>query len=338
MIRVGLHGFDSPLLTPQCAPGSASQRACLDLRPVDIVGDLAGALDSSTVDLVVTRLRKPADVAALTAFLGTGPGVPLAATAGPDLLDQLELAPLFAAGLAGLLLDPIDGRDVEELATKLLGGTPPDRSRAVRRIIPLGPPPAATTPATPCSATAQPANAVPGSATSPAGQRPAPPHDQVPPTDRASSPAAAPASSGATNAAEPARTGDRTGDRTDHPGADRDARRLRVLVVEDDDVIGQLMADLFEAHGESIALVPTCAAALARLNDRWDLVIVDNHLPDGSGQDVIERAIQRQAHAVIVQVSGSIGRADSPVRSLLKPISRTDVRELLAAAAIARAR
>jgi signal transduction histidine kinase len=68
------------------------------------------------------------------------------------------------------------------------------------------------------------------------------------------------------------------------PGQDRPA--LRVLIVEDHTDSGAMLELLLTSRGHQVAVAGSVAAALARRNDGWDVVISDLGLPDGSGLDV----------------------------------------------------
>jgi two-component system, NarL family, sensor histidine kinase EvgS len=65
-------------------------------------------------------------------------------------------------------------------------------------------------------------------------------------------------------------------------------RRLSVLVVEDAEVFGLLVAHAFEQRGHAVQVVGTLALARQRLAEGGvDLLLSDLHLPDGSGAELL---------------------------------------------------
>jgi CheY-like chemotaxis protein len=68
----------------------------------------------------------------------------------------------------------------------------------------------------------------------------------------------------------------------------------RILLVEDDAVIGDLVRRNFQVRGYEVCLVTDAHSALAHLQATpVDLVILDINLPDQSGWDVLRIALQR---------------------------------------------
>ncbi|GAC1352958.1 MAG: response regulator [Polyangiales bacterium] len=66
---------------------------------------------------------------------------------------------------------------------------------------------------------------------------------------------------------------------------------MRVLVVEDNLRIGEVVTSALESFGHTILLARTCAASLEALaTQRFDLAVVDIGLPDGSGLDVCRQS------------------------------------------------
>lgn len=72
------------------------------------------------------------------------------------------------------------------------------------------------------------------------------------------------------------------------------ATRNRVLVVEDDPAGSDVMRRMLARHGYEIDTASDVALALAKLRDHPRFVILDLHLPDGSGTAVLRRV--REAH------------------------------------------
>ena len=66
------------------------------------------------------------------------------------------------------------------------------------------------------------------------------------------------------------------------------ARRLSVLVVEDAEVFGLLLAHAFEQRGHAVQVVGTLAQARERLAEGGvDVLLSDLHLPDGTGAELL---------------------------------------------------
>ncbi len=104
--------------------------------------------------------------------------------------------------------------------------------------------------------------------------------------------------------------------------------RLTFLLVEDDAGVRRLLARDLSVHGE-VEAVGTCAAARLSLRARkFDAIVLDVRLPDGSGLDLLEVAKKRSPSAIVLVLTGSIehGVIDRAVemgaRYLLKPCHR----------------
>ena len=96
-------------------------------------------------------------------------------------------------------------------------------------------------------------------------------------------------------------------------------RPTRVLVIEDDAVLGGALVQRLRLEGFDPALVGTCAQALQALRrERPDFVLADIRLPDGSGEDCYRQALPHlgrtpivfmTAHADIQQAVRLVARA-----------------------------
>ena len=79
----------------------------------------------------------------------------------------------------------------------------------------------------------------------------------------------------------------------------------RVLIVEDEQAVGQILERFFASRGFSVALVLSGEQALARLQEgAFDVVLVDILLPGIHGLEVLKQAKQRFPNAKVAMVSG----------------------------------
>ncbi|MDI9849916.1 response regulator [Rhodoblastus sp. 17X3] len=92
-------------------------------------------------------------------------------------------------------------------------------------------------------------------------------------------------------------------------------KKLRVMIVEDNRIIAELLAELIEALGHEVCGIESSesgsVASARRLKP--DLMIVDAHLQEGSGIGAVE-AITRECYVPHIFVSG-----DASAVRLLKP-------------------
>ena len=97
------------------------------------------------------------------------------------------------------------------------------------------------------------------------------------------------------------------------------------LVVEDEEPVRRTLTRGLAAYGEVQAVGTFSAARMALRVRSYDAVVLDVHLPDGSGLDLIELARERSPNIIVLLLTGStdhdvISRAlHSDVRYLLKP-------------------
>ena len=63
---------------------------------------------------------------------------------------------------------------------------------------------------------------------------------------------------------------------------------LRLLIVDDDEVLRESLAHRYRRHGCDVCEAGTVAEALALADaTQLDIAILDLHLPDGTGMDVL---------------------------------------------------
>lgn len=73
----------------------------------------------------------------------------------------------------------------------------------------------------------------------------------------------------------------------------------RILIVEDDTIIGGGVKHLLEQRGLTTTLVETVAGAKEELQHSWDLVLLDQNLPDGTGLELC-KTIREKSQVPIV--------------------------------------
>jgi two-component system NtrC family sensor kinase len=109
----------------------------------------------------------------------------------------------------------------------------------------------------------------------------------------------------------------------------------RVLVVDDEPGIAELMQDLLQAHGHAVTTAASGAEALRCLQaDSYDLIVSDLRMPDIDGA-ALWRAVQSQHPALARRMLFVTGDTLSPAAarfvedsgcpSLDKPFSRRDL-------------
>ena len=81
--------------------------------------------------------------------------------------------------------------------------------------------------------------------------------------------------------------------------------RLSLLFVEDHEATSVIMAKLLRRRGHTVVVARSCAEAVAAFSaQKFDCLICDLSLPDGSGHDLMRTL--REGHAITgIAVSGS---------------------------------
>src|SRR5881394_2590214 len=125
-------------------------------------------------------------------------------------------------------------------------------------------------------------------------------------------------------------------------GSAADSRRLKVLVIEDEDSVRRAMALLAKRLGHEVTIVGRYADATERLaapDVRYDALLVDVHLDDEhTGFDLFEqlreegrgrerRIVFTTGDSISLQTRDALQQADRPV--LRKPFSLDELREIL---------
>ena|SRR5665213_3350419 len=96
----------------------------------------------------------------------------------------------------------------------------------------------------------------------------------------------------------------------------------RILVIDDDSDIRDVLAQFLHGAGYQVDAVGTAAAALSQIEGQtYDLVVTDAKLPDGSGVAIADLAKARGMAAVILTGYAAETRPGGPQHDyLFKPI------------------
>jgi DNA-binding NtrC family response regulator len=110
---------------------------------------------------------------------------------------------------------------------------------------------------------------------------------------------------------------------------------LRALVVDDDATFQGALAELVREEGFDVTTVSTLADARAALGTQVpDVVLLDLHLPDGSGMDLLHEQEDCPAEFVLITGDGSVDSAIDAIRHgaadyLTKPADMPRLRAVL---------
>ena len=89
---------------------------------------------------------------------------------------------------------------------------------------------------------------------------------------------------------------------------------MRILLAEDEGVVARLITRALGLHGDGVELVGSCHEAIQRLREaRFDLVMLDLHLVDGDGFQVVD-AIEAAPgeHPPVLIITGDRFDPDDP--------------------------
>ncbi len=91
-------------------------------------------------------------------------------------------------------------------------------------------------------------------------------------------------------------------------------RRLHILLVEDDGILGGAVVQRFELEGMATVWAKSCAeAARALAGGKFDFVLADIRLPDGSGETLFRQALPHLGETPIVFVT-AFGEIEQAIR------------------------
>lgn len=115
--------------------------------------------------------------------------------------------------------------------------------------------------------------------------------------------------------------------------------RARILVVDDDLMVTQLITDMLRLDGYDVDTAPNGIVALERVQGRrYDLILTDLHMPELDGAGLYRELILRRAHPPrkIIFLTGTSGTSEAHrvvqetgLPLLGKPFNVTDLLELV---------
>ncbi|MBN1654999.1 MAG: sigma-54-dependent Fis family transcriptional regulator [Deltaproteobacteria bacterium] len=80
---------------------------------------------------------------------------------------------------------------------------------------------------------------------------------------------------------------------------------IRILVVDDEPGLREVLEVLFQRHGYEVALATGCQHAIESLKSLapFEVVVTDLAMPDGSGMKVLEAALERDATTQVIMIT-----------------------------------
>src|ERR1700693_4643082 len=90
--------------------------------------------------------------------------------------------------------------------------------------------------------------------------------------------------------------------------------RARILLVDDDPMITELIIDMLSLDGYSVETAPNGVAALEKVQGRrYDLIVTDLHMPELDGAGLYLELTRRQAHPPqkIIFLTGTAGTSEA---------------------------
>jgi len=117
-------------------------------------------------------------------------------------------------------------------------------------------------------------------------------------------------------------------------------RSADVVVIDDDEIMRDLVADWLEAAGYGVRTAADCRAGLAEVERSLPaLVVTDMCMPGPSGGAIIRNLKQGHPALPIIAISGNFSRSGCSVedalalgaaRALAKPVRRSEIMQAVA--------
>ena len=111
---------------------------------------------------------------------------------------------------------------------------------------------------------------------------------------------------------------------------------VKILIVEDDEFLADLMQDCLIASDHDVVSVGTGDDALKQLaTGAFEVVLLDWQLPDMEGLDVLKQYRKNNGAAKVVMLTGMRGKKDDGMESgadrfLMKPFKIDDILKTVA--------
>jgi two-component system, NtrC family, sensor histidine kinase HydH len=99
-------------------------------------------------------------------------------------------------------------------------------------------------------------------------------------------------------------------------------KRPRILVVDDEAAVKDVVGDLLTEGGYDVATASTCEAALAAVAEQvFDIVISDVRLADGRGDRLVDEIVRRRPGLAnrIILLTGDVADLPGPRLVIRKP-------------------
>src|ERR1700681_1685603 len=93
-----------------------------------------------------------------------------------------------------------------------------------------------------------------------------------------------------------------------------DPGQIRLFIVDDDEPLRQTLTSRFQRQGMSVATAGSVAEALAQTRS-FDVALLDLHLPDGSGVELLGQLKARQPEIEALMLTGH-GSMETAIQAL----------------------
>ncbi|MCH7878462.1 MAG: response regulator [candidate division Zixibacteria bacterium] len=131
-----------------------------------------------------------------------------------------------------------------------------------------------------------------------------------------------------------------TGTRENEAGEPAELRAMNIMVVDDDENIREVLADMLQLLGQNVDIYQDGQSAMAAHRpDKYDLVITDLGMPGMSGVELMRALHEVEADLPVALVTGWGAQLDGndmfdkgAFRLISKPFSMNDIRQLIAEA------
>jgi DNA-binding NtrC family response regulator len=112
-------------------------------------------------------------------------------------------------------------------------------------------------------------------------------------------------------------------------------KNRRLLIVDDDPALRRMLTWAFLDLGYQVSAVSDYDSALFAISQKdFDCALLDYHLPDGTGDNLMRKAHEIQPDLAVILMSGNISRqqsetaiSDGALEFLVKPISVSSIHQ-----------